>query len=138
MQSRTGQEEFFITLLGDRNVVGATCVGLATNKGGIDQLQFDVAIIDEAGRATVPEILIPILRSKKVILVGDHYQLPPSIAPLLREDDATQVLSFLRDNFLTGSFFEIMFEGLPAVCPFHDTHLFEPRCGKVPVLTKLG
>ena len=21
---------------------------------------------------------------------------------------------------------------------FHDTHLFEPRCGKVPVLTKLG
>lgn len=116
MQSRTGQEEFFITLLGDRNVVGATCVGLATNKGGIDQLQFDVAIIDEAGRATVPEILIPILRSSKVILVGDHYQLPPSIAPLLRDDDATQALSFLRDNFLSGSFFELMFERLPAVC----------------------
>jgi len=116
MQSRTGQEEFFITLLGDRNVVGATCVGLATNKGGIDQLQFDVAIIDEAGRATVPEILIPILRSKKVILVGDHYQLPPSIAPLLRDDDASQALSFLRDNFLSGSFFELMFERLPEVC----------------------
>ena len=116
MQSRTGQEEFFITLLGDRNVVGATCVGLATNKGGIDQLQFDVAIIDEAGRATVPEILIPILRSKKVVMVGDHYQLPPSIAPLLRDDDATQALGFLRDNFLGGSFFELMFESLPSVC----------------------
>lgn len=116
MQSRSGQEEFFITLLGDRNVVGATCVGLATNKGGIDQLQFDVAIIDEAGRATVPEILIPILRSKKVVLVGDHHQLPPSIAPLLRDDDATQALSFLRDNFLSGSFFELMFERLPEVC----------------------
>lgn len=69
-QSRAAQDEFFITLLADKNLVGATCVGLATNKGGIDQLQFDVAIIDEAGRATVPEILIPILRSGQVILVG--------------------------------------------------------------------
>lgn len=115
-QSRANQDEFFITLLADRNLVGATCVGLATNKGGIDQLQFDVAIIDEAGRATIPEILIPILRSNKVILVGDHYQLPPSIAPLLREDEAAEELGFLRENFLDNSFFELMFERLPPQC----------------------
>lgn len=117
-QSRSGQgqDEFFITLLADRNLVGATCVGLATNKGGIDQLQFDIAIIDEAGRATVPEILIPILRSRKVIMVGDHYQLPPSIAPLLREDDALSELSFLRESFFSSSFFELMFERLPSEC----------------------
>lgn len=115
-QSRAAHDEFFITLLADRNLVGATCVGLATNKGGVDQLRFDVAIIDEAGRATVPEILIPILRSDKVILVGDHYQLPPSIAPLLREDEAAQELEFLRESFLDNSFFETMFERLPAQC----------------------
>lgn len=112
----SGQDEFFITLLADRNLVGATCVGLATNKGGIDQLKFDVAIIDEGGRSTVPEILIPILRSSKIILVGDHYQLPPSIAPLLREDEAGEELDFLRENFLNGSFFEMMFERLPPAC----------------------
>lgn len=115
-QSRANQDEFFITLLADRNLVGATCVGMATNKGGIDQLQFDVAIIDEAGRATIPEILIPILRSNKVILVGDHYQLPPSIAPLLREDEAAEELGFLRESFLDNSFFELMFERLPSQC----------------------
>lgn len=114
--SRVGQDEFFITLLADRNLLGATCVGLASNKGGIDQLQFDVAIIDEAGRATVPEILIPILRSHKLILVGDHYQLPPSIAPLLREEQASDALEFLSEQFLDGSFFETMFERLPAQC----------------------
>lgn len=114
--SRSGQDEFFITLLTNRNLVGATCVGLASNKGGIDQLKFDVAIIDEAGRATVPEILIPILRSQKVILVGDHYQLPPSVSPLLREDDASEALDFLTENFLSGSFFETMFERLPEQC----------------------
>ncbi|CAI1210435.1 DEAD/DEAH box helicase [Serratia fonticola] len=115
-QSRSGREEFFITLLSNRNLIGATCVGLATNKGGIDQLQFDVAIIDEAGRATVPEILIPILRSGKVILVGDHFQLPPSIAPLLREDEASQQLKFLQEDFLDTSFFELMFNRLPEQC----------------------
>ncbi|NOL50366.1 DEAD/DEAH box helicase [Pelistega europaea] len=115
-QNPKGQEELFITLLNNRNLVGATCVGLATNKGGIDQLQFDVAIIDEAGRATVPEILIPILRSRKVVLVGDHYQLPPSIAPMLRDDEATQALEFLQENFFEESFFELMFNRLPAEC----------------------
>ncbi|MGS3174462.1 DEAD/DEAH box helicase [Aeromonas sanarellii] len=115
-RDRSMQEELFVTLLSDKNLVGATCVGLANNKGGVDQLQFDVAIIDEAGRATAPEILIPILRSQKVILVGDHYQLPPSIAPLLREDAASEQLTFLRENFLSGSFFEMMFERLPPYC----------------------
>lgn len=115
-RERSMQEELFVTLLSDKNLVGATCVGLANNKGGVDQLQFDVAIIDEAGRATAPEILIPILRSRKVILVGDHYQLPPSIAPLLREDAASEQLTFLRENFLSGSFFELLFERLPSDC----------------------
>ncbi|MGV8863208.1 MAG: DEAD/DEAH box helicase [Pseudomonas sp.] len=115
-RDRSMQEELFVTLLSDKNLVGATCVGLANNKGGVDQLQFDIAIIDEAGRATAPEILIPILRSQKVILVGDHYQLPPSIAPLLREDAASEQLTFLRENFLSGSFFEMMFERLPPDC----------------------
>ena len=123
--------------------MGATCVGLASNKGGIDQLQFDIAIIDEAGRSTVPEILIPILRSSKVILVGDHHQLPPSISPLLREDEASQELNFLRDNFLNESFFELMFERLPSQCrEMHLTgniewHLLYRRpCSKLVLLSR--
>lgn len=115
-QTRSEQDELFITLLANRNLVGATCVGLATNKGGIDRLSFDIAIIDEAGRSTVPEILIPIMRSQKVIMVGDHFQLPPSIAPLLREDEATEEMAFLKENFLETSFFELMFNALPSTC----------------------
>lgn len=38
---------------------------------------FDVVIIDEVSKATPIEILIPILYGKKVVLVGDHRQLPP-------------------------------------------------------------
>lgn len=109
-------DEFFSVMLANKNLIGATCVGLAARKKGVDYLDFDIAIVDEAGRATVPELLIPLLRCRKVILIGDHFQLPPSIAPILREDDAKEVLPFIAEAFLEKSFFESLFEELPESC----------------------
>jgi DNA replication ATP-dependent helicase Dna2 len=42
-------------------------------------LQFDVAIIDEAGQLTVPAILGALRLAKRFILVGDEKQLPPLV-----------------------------------------------------------
>ena len=42
-------------------------------------LQFDVAIIDEAGQLTVPAILGALRFAKRFILVGDEKQLPPLV-----------------------------------------------------------
>jgi len=109
-------DEFFTTMLADKNLIGATCVGLAARHAGIEHVTFDVAIVDEAGRATVPELLIPLLRSRKTILIGDHHQLPPSIAPVLREDAAKDEMKFLEETFLETSFFETLFEQLPKNC----------------------
>ena len=44
---------------------------------------FDWAIVDEAGRATVPEILVPIVRSQRTVLVGDERQLPPIVDEMI-------------------------------------------------------
>ena len=115
-QNNKVSDEFFTTMLADKNLIGATCVGLAARHAGIDHVTFDVAIVDEAGRATVPELLIPLLRSRKTILIGDHHQLPPSIAPVLREDSAKDEMKFLADTFLETSFFETLFEQLPVTC----------------------
>lgn len=115
-ESHRVSDEFFTTMLANKNLVGATCVGLAARKAGVDHLSFDIAIVDEAGRATVPELLIPLLRSRKAILIGDHHQLPPSIAPVLREDAAKEELEFLEETFLETSFFEMLFEQLPEDC----------------------
>ena len=39
--------------------------------------RFDVVIVEEAGRATIAETIVPMLMAQdKVILVGDHMQLP--------------------------------------------------------------
>ena len=45
----------------------------------IGQRQFDLCVIDEAGQSTEPATWIPIVRSEKLVLAGDHQQLPPTI-----------------------------------------------------------
>lgn len=40
---------------------------------------FDVAVLDEAAQSIQPSSMIPILLSKKVVLAGDHKQLPPTV-----------------------------------------------------------
>ena len=42
-------------------------------------INFDTVIMDEASKATPPELALPILYGKKSIIVGDHRQLPPMI-----------------------------------------------------------
>jgi superfamily I DNA and/or RNA helicase len=42
-------------------------------------IYFDTIIMDEASKATPPELALPVLFGKKSIIVGDHRQLPPMI-----------------------------------------------------------
>ncbi|KAJ3057981.1 hypothetical protein HK102_010751, partial [Quaeritorhiza haematococci] len=60
-----------------------SCTSL-TGPGGGDGSQrgrqvYDVVMIDEATQALEAECWIAILRAKKVILAGDHLQLPPTV-----------------------------------------------------------
>lgn len=59
------------------NVVGMTCNRVAAYSFQTSLEMFDVAIVDEVCKATLPEILIPLCVSYKAILVGDPKQLPP-------------------------------------------------------------
>ncbi|MCQ2643603.1 hypothetical protein JT099_04535, partial [Helicobacter pylori] len=104
------------TSLSQHQVLGATCVGLAVKHLGIELMEFDVTIIDETGRATAPEILIPALRTKKLILIGDHNQLPPSIDRHLLEQlesDDLQNLDAIDRQLLEESFFENLYKHIP-------------------------
>lgn len=98
-------------LISSHQIVGATCVGFANKRIGIERTTFDLVIIDEAARATPPELLIPILRAKKVILIGDQYQLPPSIGKALIDD--TEELDFDLREFIEKSFFERLYDETP-------------------------
>jgi len=103
-------KEFFIK---NHNLVGATCVGLANEKIGLEFSEFDLVIIDEAGRATLGELLIPILKAKKVILIGDHKQLPPNTdKTLLEKIERDEGFSKEDLKILEKSYFEELYENL--------------------------
>ncbi|OOF92838.1 hypothetical protein ASPCADRAFT_152489 [Aspergillus carbonarius ITEM 5010] len=65
------------------NLVRESSVVLATLHGaGGHQLKgqkFDVVIIDEASQALEAQCWIPLLLASKVVLAGDHLQLPPTV-----------------------------------------------------------
>lgn len=64
-------------------LVGRSKVVLATLHGaGARQLfghNFDVVLIDEASQALEAQCWIPLLNAKKLVLAGDHLQLPPTV-----------------------------------------------------------
>ena len=63
------------------NVIGITC-GQAPRltPGELHTFaSFDAVIIDEVSKATAPELLLPAIKGKKLILIGDQHQLPPMI-----------------------------------------------------------
>ena len=60
-------------------------------------LQFDVAVIDEAGQLTIPAILGALRFAKRFILVGDEKQLPPLV---LSKEAAEQGLADSLFGFL--------------------------------------
>ena len=51
-------------------------------------VRFDAVIMDEASKATPPELLLPLTFGEKSIIIGDHRQLPPS----LNEQDFKETL----------------------------------------------
>jgi hypothetical protein len=70
------EEQLHHELVRYADVVAATCIGTATTKLLADQ-EFDLAIVDEAGQIAAPDLLVPLVRSRRAVLVGDHQQLPP-------------------------------------------------------------
>jgi hypothetical protein len=69
---------FQAAALSRATVVAATCVGLGGLRGA-ESVEFDLVLIDEASKATTPELLIPMSRGRRIVLVGDDRQLPPYI-----------------------------------------------------------
>ena len=48
----------------------------------LDDRNFDLVVIDEATQSTEPSCLIPITHGQKVVMAGDHRQLPPTVKNL--------------------------------------------------------
>lgn len=103
------------------NVIGTTCVASANKEFMDNYPTFDVVIIDEVSKATPPELLLPMLKGKKIVLVGDHHQLPPlvgddtfeeTLETIIKESDTFEEKREL-EKLLEESLFERLYKNLP-------------------------
>jgi hypothetical protein len=102
-------------LVDTADVVAATAIGINSGRDGARtaDLEFDVAIVDEAGQAQLIDLVVPLSRARTVILVGDHQQLPPYV-----DDDLLRRCKEKRidTTWLEQSVFERLWDRVP------DTH----------------
>ena len=71
---RTNYDEF---LARSRQLVIGTCVGIGQRHIGITDNLYDWVIVDEAARSISSELAIAMQSGARILLVGDHKQLPP-------------------------------------------------------------
>lgn len=100
--------------IADSTLVGATCLGIAS-LGPDVEINFDWVIVDEAGKATPPEILVPICLGRKIVLVGDHKQLPPVVDQALLKLQDKERMNINKED-LELSLFEYLERSLNDDC----------------------
>jgi ATP-dependent RNA/DNA helicase IGHMBP2 len=64
-------------VLGRAQVLCCTLTALGTPP--LSRMRFALALVDEATQATEPLTLLAFLRAERVVLAGDHQQLPPTV-----------------------------------------------------------
>ena len=71
---------------------------------------YDWVVIDEAGRASPFELLIPMVQGSRVVLIGDHRQLPPTVDEALarRSTDLDRPSADIRYDTLFGLLFRLL------------------------------
>ena len=71
-------EDYLVNkILNDAQVICTTLVGVQTKF--LKNKKFKTCVIDEVSQALEPATWIPILKSEKIILAGDPFQLPPTV-----------------------------------------------------------
>jgi len=129
-QTRLGRaRDFESALIASSQVVAGTCIGVAGVRGSRD-VEFDLCIVDEASKATPTEMLVPMSRARKWIIVGDSKQLPPFVDEGLRDRELLEANN-LDKGTISETLFDRLEEKLPAGCRtvLNIQHRMVPQIG---------
>lgn len=80
-----------------------------TSAAGDSLLEYDYVIVDEAARVSPRDLLIPAAQGKRIILVGDHRQLPHIIDETIAEQMEEGATGQEESDWLKKSMFQYLF-----------------------------
>ena len=106
-------DEMELYLIKSTTIIAGTCTGFISNRI-IRDVYYDYLIIDEAAKATFPELAVSFNKAGKIILVGDHKQLPPVLD--------TDIIRRNKDKLNTQNLYEGLFEKLYEMFPKESKH----------------
>ncbi|MCR1950934.1 AAA domain-containing protein [Clostridium sp. DSM 100503] len=87
-------------LIKNASIISGTCVGFLSKD--IKEMDFDYLIIDEVAKSTFPELAVSLTKGEKIIMVGDHKQLPAVL-----DKDFIEKSQFNYENFKISLFEEL-------------------------------
>lgn len=64
-------------LFSQNRIIASTLIGAGSPL--LEQMHFSTLFIDEAAQATEPACMVAICKANRVVMAGDHWQLPPTI-----------------------------------------------------------
>ena len=100
-EARDVESEVAEQILDEAEVVCVTNTGIGSELLGARR--FDLVVIDEACQCSEPSCWIPLLRGDRLVLSGDHCQLPPTV---VSQDAANQGFSISMQERLVGLYGE--------------------------------
>lgn len=103
-------DDFKAAIIASSRIVAGTCVGFCREAAAAGA-EYDLCIVDESSKATTTELLLPLSRCKRAVLVGDHHQLPPFVEYALKSESLRQKHN-LSANILEAQLFEALQEDL--------------------------
>jgi ATP-dependent RNA/DNA helicase IGHMBP2 len=76
-EARLLEDHIVENLFKDAQVI--CCTPVTSNNRNLSKKTFDTLFFDEASQALEPMVWIPLLKCRRIILCGDHCQLPPVV-----------------------------------------------------------
>ncbi len=99
-EMRNLKKEIFSRVMQETEVIVGTPSGIQDK--AIRDVSFDLVVMDEATQATEPVSWIPMAKAKKVVMAGDHFQLPPTVRSKEAEEKGLGVTLFERFHEILG------------------------------------
>ncbi len=96
-------EEIALEMVSDADVIAATAI--SSSNYFLEEIKFDCVVVDEASQVASYWSLIPLMKCKKFVLVGDDKQLEPIEESKLSKELNLSIFNRLMGNYRDSSTF---------------------------------
>ncbi len=114
-------------------VIACTLVG--ANSNFLGNRTFKTVFMDEASQALEPASWIPIMKAQRVVMAGDHWQLPPTVKS--KEADKSGLGQTIFERTIKAYDVDVMLETQyrmnPQIMAFSNKHFYKGQlqCGEI-------